>query len=59
MVVKSKNIVQLKKDCSQEQVRYEIEGKVFLVLPVFQDYGTETVSSTLLRLMEDDFVGVI
>ena len=54
-----KDAVQFNEDASQEQVRYEIDGKVFLVQPVYRERGTETVSSILFRLMEDDFVGAV
>ena len=59
MEVQTKDVVQLKEDTSQKQVRYEIDGKVFLVQPVYRECGTETVTSILFRLMEDDFVGAV
>ena len=59
MEVQTKDAVQSKENTSQKQVRYEIGGKVFLVQPVYRERGTETVSSILFRLMEDDFVGAL
>lgn len=59
MEVQTRDVVQLKEDTSQKQVRYEISGKVFLVQPVYRECGAETVTSILFRLMEDDFAGAL
>ena len=59
MEVQTKDVVQLEEDTSQKQVRYKIDGKVFLVQPVYRECGAETVTSILFRLMEDDFAGAL
>lgn len=38
----------------ERQNIYEIDGKVFIAEAEFQEFGTETLSDILLRLMHSD-----
>ena len=37
---------------AESQVQYQIEGKTFIVQPIFREDAVETVGGVLLRLMK-------
>lgn len=39
---------------SEEPASYQIDNKTFIVEPVFQKKGTETLGNVLLRLIKSD-----
>lgn len=42
---------------SEQEIQYQINGKTFIVQPVFQNHSPETIGSILLRLMKADLAG--
>lgn len=37
-----------------ETSKYQVDGKVFMVEPVFQESGSETIGTILVKLMQAD-----
>lgn len=41
----------------EESSKYRVDGKIFMVEPVFQESGSETIGTILVKLMQAD-VGI-